>query len=97
MGQAFQVAPAMRARGTVLGLIRLALERAAFIQGARGYIPPWALLSAGAVHITNNMAKDVNNNMRGWDSWFDGFGCVCYLLRKGDLRQRLVGRLVLGA
>ena len=95
-GEAAKIVSVVPECDTGLGLLWLAAQCIAFAQGARGYILPWALLSAGTVHITNNMAKDVNKAMQGWDSWFDGFKCIHYLLHKDHLRQRLVGRLVLG-
>ena len=57
---------------------------------------PLTMLSAGTVHICNNLAKDLDQSLPGWKQFMEGFSCVAFLLHHAWLRNRIVGRLLVG-
>ena len=60
-----------------------------------GFAFPLCMLSAGSVHICNNMAKDIDTQLPGFAQWKEGFVCLVHLIHHGWLRNRIVGRLML--
>ena len=61
------------------------------------HVFPLALLSAGTLHICNNLAKDMDKCLPGWANFMEGFTCMAYLLHHEWLRVRIVGRCLLGS
>ena len=46
------------------------------------FLMPLSILSAGLVHIVNNIQKDVDSNLPGWSAWLPGYKAIAYLLHK---------------
>ena len=65
-------------------------------QCLRQHVFPLTMLSAGSVHICNNLSKDMDSALPGWTAWMQGFSCMAYLIHHPWLRTRIVGRLLLG-
>ncbi len=68
------------------------------------FLMPLSILSAGVVHIVNNIQKDVDGNLPGWKTWLPGYKAIAYLLHKvlrpttteGSHQLRLMFPLCLG-
>jgi hypothetical protein len=48
----------------------------------REFLMPLSLLSAGVVHIVNNVQKDVDIHLPGWSTWLPGYRAIAYLIHK---------------
>ena len=64
--------------------------------GLSQYTFPLTFLSAGTVHICNNLSKDIDKYLTHWDEFTPGFKCLAFLIHHGWLRNRIIGRLLLG-
>jgi hypothetical protein len=53
------------------------------------------LLSAGTVHIFNNMAKDMDKALQWFTEWNEGCKAMAHMLHNQHLRTRIIGKLIL--
>ena len=75
----------------------VALPRCPLAAELADYMMPSAVVSAGVVHICNNLAEDMDESLSWYSEWLPGFKALAHLLHHDHLRQRLVAFCVMGS
>ena len=60
-----------------------------------GHMFPRSLLCPGILHVCDNMVKEMDACLSGWNEWIVGFKCLSHLLHHDHLRRRLVGLCIM--
>ena len=63
---------------------------AALADDLAAHVFPHSVVSAGVIHICNNLAWDADQLLPGWSDFLPGLKVIAHLLHEQHLRQRLV-------
>ena len=58
---------------------------------------PNAMLSSGLDHVSHNLQQELDQKLQKFQPWLKGFKAIVHLLSSKYLRQRFVGRCLLGS